>query len=321
MYTLADTGNALSGRDRAGSSYTNGYACSGTHAGSLMVCRKLAAGNRQAGLKLAKLDGRDERVHINMKVRVVAWGVLAPAPRTDREIVMNEHNHGRVQGIALGFLAGYVDTLGFLALFGLFTAHVTGNFILIGAALADPGRAPVLLKLLAFPAFIAGVALARMLVVVIEKRKGVALRPALLLQLALLLGFMGFGVAASPMGQEAGPLGMTAGLLGAAAMGVHSATSKLLLANLAPTSMMTGNVTQITIDVVDYVCGADRSALGARFNKIFWPLAAFAAGCVAAAFGYHWFGFAALVVPILILLGLLLTEAPTVARQEQANAS
>jgi uncharacterized membrane protein YoaK (UPF0700 family) len=234
---------------------------------------------------------------------------------------MNEQHHSRVQGTALGFLAGYVDTLGFLALFGLFTAHVTGNFILIGAALADPGHAPVLLKFLAFPAFIAGVAGARLLIVAVEKRGGVALRPALLLQLVLLLGFMGFGLAASPIGAEAGALGMTAGLLGAAGMGAHSATSRLLLGHLAPTSMMTGNVTQIVIDSVDCLRGADDSGLAGRLGKFIWPLAAFAAGCIAAAFAFHWFGFAALVVPVLILLGLLVSEAPAPAGQKQANAS
>jgi uncharacterized membrane protein YoaK (UPF0700 family) len=234
---------------------------------------------------------------------------------------MNEQHHARVQGIALGFFAGYVDTLGFLALFGLFTAHVTGNFILIGAALADPGHAPVLLKFLAFPAFIAGVAAARLLIVAVEKRGGVALRPALLLQLVLLLGFMGFGLAASPIGTEAGPLGMTAGLLGAAAMGAHSATGRLLLGNLAPTSMMTGNVTQLVIDSVDCLRGADDAGLGVRLAKFIWPLAAFAVGCIAAAFAFHWFGFAALVVPVLILLGLLVSEAPAPAGQKQANAS
>jgi uncharacterized membrane protein YoaK (UPF0700 family) len=233
---------------------------------------------------------------------------------------MSEQNHSRVQGVALGFLAGYVDTLGFLALFGLFTAHVTGNFILIGAALADPGRGAVLLKFLAFPAFIAGVAVARILIVVVERRGAVALRPALLLQLVLLAGFMACGVAASPVGERASLLAMTAGLLGAAAMGVHSATSRLLLSHLAPTSMMTGNVTQIVIDLVDAVRGANDPGLSARCSKFIWPLVAFAVGCIAAAFGFRWFGFVALVIPVLILLGLLASESPAVPKQEQVNA-
>ena len=226
---------------------------------------------------------------------------------------MIDQTRDRAFGAGLGFLAGYVDTLGFLALFGLFTAHVTGNFILIGAALADPAHTPVLLKFLAFPAFIAGVAAARLLVLGVQQRHGRALRQVLLLELVLLVGFMVFGILASPLGREADALAMTSGLLGAAAMGAHSATSRLLLGQLAPTSMMTGNVTQIVIDTVDCLRGGGEAGLGARLAKFCWPLAAFALGCVVAAFAYHAFGFIALVVPILILVALMAFEVPAAA--------
>ncbi|PHV31800.1 hypothetical protein CSQ94_18265 [Janthinobacterium sp. BJB312] len=221
---------------------------------------------------------------------------------------MDQPPHSRLFGTSLGFLAGYVDTLGFIALFGLFTAHVTGNFVLIGAALADASRVSILLKFLAFPAFIAGVAITRLMVLAVERRAGPSLTLAMLLQWALLAGFMVFGILAEPIGKDVSSMAMVAGLLGTAAMGVHSATSRLLLAHLAPTSMMTGNVTQIVIDTVDVLRGAADAATHARCGKFFWPLAAFALGAIAAAFAYLAFGFVALAVPLLLLAGLIIVQ-------------
>ena len=63
----------------------------------------------------------------------------------------------------LAAIAGYVDTLSFVALFGLFTAHVTGNFVLIGAAAAGFGQG-VFMKLMAFPEFVAGIVVSSVLV-------------------------------------------------------------------------------------------------------------------------------------------------------------
>ncbi|MEG1325154.1 Uncharacterized membrane protein YoaK, UPF0700 family [Janthinobacterium sp. OK676] len=221
---------------------------------------------------------------------------------------MDQPPHSRLFGTSLGFLAGYVDTLGFIALFGLFTAHVTGNFVLIGAALADASRVSILLKFLAFPAFIAGVAVTRLMVLAVERRAGPSLTLAMLLQWALLAGFMVFGILAEPIGKDVSSMAMVAGLLGTAAMGVHSATSRLLLAHLAPTSMMTGNVTQIVIDTVDVLRGAADAATHARCGKFFWPLAAFALGAIAAAFAYLAVGFVALAVPLLLLAGLIIVQ-------------
>jgi uncharacterized membrane protein YoaK (UPF0700 family) len=55
----------------------------------------------------------------------------------------------------LAAIAGYVDTLSFIALFGLFTALVTGNFVLIGTEAAGSGQG-VFMKLMAYVAILVG---------------------------------------------------------------------------------------------------------------------------------------------------------------------
>src|SRR5271154_7080192 len=64
--------------------------------------------------------------------------------------------------LLLSLNAGYVDTAGFLALQGLFTAHVTGNFVTLGASLAL-GTSGAVAKLLALPLFCTVVAAVRLI--------------------------------------------------------------------------------------------------------------------------------------------------------------
>ena len=71
--------------------------------------------------------------------------------------------------LLLSFNAGFVDTAGFLALQGLFTAHVIGNFVTLGASLVL-GTSGALAKLLALPVFCAVVIAARWLGTLLSHR-------------------------------------------------------------------------------------------------------------------------------------------------------
>lgn len=209
-------------------------------------------------------------------------------------------------GVCLGALAGYVDTAGFVALFGLFTAHVTGNFVLIGATLTQPEHTTLLLKFLAFPAFAAGVVATRLLGNACERQGTAPIRPMLSLQLVLLVAFMAAALLAAPIDSPDAPLVLVTGMLGAAAMGVHNAAGKLQFSRIAPTTVMTGNVTELLIDMTDLATGHATPAAREKFVRFVWPVLAFAVGCILGGAGYVHFGFWCLLAPI-AAVALLLT--------------
>jgi uncharacterized membrane protein YoaK (UPF0700 family) len=206
----------------------------------------------------------------------------------------------RFLGIGLGYVAGYVDTVGFMSLFGLFTAHVTGNFVLIGSELVRPSHG-VLIKFLAFPAFIGAVALTRLVVNWLQARNRGAWGAALGMQVVFLLAFMLLGWQAEPIRAPDTVLALCAGMAGAAAMGVQNAASRLVWSDIAPTTVMTGNVTQLVIDMLDCFGGAYDGATAQRINKFLWPVLAFGLGAVSGAYACGAWQFWSLLLPILIL--------------------
>ncbi len=211
-----------------------------------------------------------------------------------------------VTSSALGFTAGYVDTVGFVALFGLFTAHVTGNFVLIGSELAHPTHG-VLIKFLAFPAFIAAVAASRLLALSVERNGRPLQRPLLLLQSTLLCACMLCGWRAQPIVDPGAPWVLATGVLGAAAMGVQNAAARLAFIDMAPTTVMTGNVTQLVLDLVELLRGGvTEVGLRQRIQKLIWPILAFACGALCGAFVYMHVSLWALALPVVILAALAL---------------
>lgn len=209
----------------------------------------------------------------------------------------------------LSFIGGYVDTFGFIALFGLFTAHITGNFVLMGAMLVHPMQGG-LLKLLAFPAFLLGVAAARIIVLNYEARRQSSMHTLFVIQTLLLSGFMVAGLMAPfPLTSDTEPAAILAGMLGASAMAVQSAGGRMTLTGSVNTTFMTGNVTLMIIDITDIVYSRNaelKAQARTRLRQLLPAVAAFFAGALAAALGYLTCGYWSLGLPILLLLLILL---------------
>jgi uncharacterized membrane protein YoaK (UPF0700 family) len=91
-------------------------------------------------------------------------------------------------------------------------------------------------------------------------------------------------------------------------MGVQNAHSRLVARPGVPNTVMTGNVTQVILDVLDLCSprvGADvKAAARARATKMLPAIVAFGLGAIAGAFGYRTFGFWALLLPVIGLAWL-----------------
>jgi uncharacterized membrane protein YoaK (UPF0700 family) len=214
--------------------------------------------------------------------------------------------------VLLAFTAGSTDTIGFVGLYGLFTAHVTGNFVLLGASIAEH-RSGVIAKLLALPVFIAAVAGARLFERSRARRGIPAAIPLLGTEFVLLAGFLVVGCLAIPAADADAPLAITAGFIGVLAMGVQNALSRTEFSAMSPTTVMTGNVTQLTIDAVDLLANDEpgiRAKTRARFRKMFLPVVAFALGAGAGGLAYFSFGFLAAVFPMISVAAVIVLAMP-----------
>ena len=210
--------------------------------------------------------------------------------------------------LLLSLNGGYVDTAGFLALQGLFTAHVTGNFVTLGASLVL-GISGVLAKLLALPVFCIVVILTRLAGERLRRHGHQALGVLLATKLALLVIGAALAIHFGPFASGDSAAAIITGMVLVAAMAIQNAVHRVHLAAAPPSTLMTGTTTQIMIDIADLIGGTApeaRPALIARLRRMAAAVAVFASGCAAAALGYAFANVWCFVVPPLIALAALL---------------
>lgn len=208
----------------------------------------------------------------------------------------------------LSFNAGYVDTAGFLALHGLFTAHVTGNFVTLGAALVQ-GSGGAIAKLVALPAFCVVVIAARLFRYVLIDCGMPVLRSLFLLKTLLLALGAALAWHFGPFADaDSGPA-IATGLVLIAAMALQNAVQRVHLAQSPPTTLMTGTTTQIMLDLADKlhgVGGEQKASIDQRLIRMTANVVAFALGCTAGALLYHGIGVKCFaLLPLVALLGYL----------------
>jgi uncharacterized membrane protein YoaK (UPF0700 family) len=214
----------------------------------------------------------------------------------------------------LSLLAGVTDVTSWILLGGFFSAHVTGNLVVIAADLVT-GRTPDLAAALAVPLFV----LVTLVATAIARRAawtngrpgaesaravtmGLLGSQAVLLLLAAALSFT---THASLDPKQ--PIAVLIGLLAVAAMAAQNAYLHLVPPKAASTAVMTGNLVAASVAGMDLILSRGRSASALAAWSRAWPLlAGFVGGCLIGAVAATLFGDHAAVVPAVISCAVLL---------------
>ena len=219
----------------------------------------------------------------------------------------------------LSVIAGSVDAISFLGLGGLFTAHVTGNLVVLVANLATGSRAPAA-NILSVPIFWAALGLTRLLAGVLERIGFVSLRPLLLLQLLLLVGFLALCAPAGASVDQHATRAIIAGMFGVSAMAVQNALVQISLRGVPSTDVTTTNITRFITDIGEMMFGRKLSDVARARERamLTWPaIIGFAIGCGLGAACEAAIGFMSLVLPVLLaVLAVALGRNATIEESE-----
>lgn len=204
-------------------------------------------------------------------------------------------------------VGGFTDVVGFVGINKLFTAHITGNIVVVIAELINhtPGVAS---KVIALPLFIL---LAILVTIFIEKygQTKALLAFWFAVEAVLLASFMYIGLVIFPHISVVSGLYIFGAMLMVAAMAIHNTLMRTFMLHFPACTVMTGNLMQFVVDLVSYFGGRrleyniekhKESLKGIkRHGNV---LAGFALGGLLAAFGYYVMGFWSIAFDVAVLI-------------------
>src|SRR5229473_700786 len=186
--------------------------------------------------------------------------------------------------LLLSVIAGMVDLSGFFMLGNVFTAHITGNLVVVAAA-AVRGDPLSLAQALSIPVFILALAAVWLLARASGRRGAGLARLLLLIQFLLLAGLLIFSVITKPSASPHGLMAEIAVTIAVSAIDCQYALFRLAIPGAISTAVMTGNLTNTVLSLMD-VLSPSRPLMpvdAGRLKKSLRLLVGFLVGCVVAA--------------------------------------
>jgi uncharacterized membrane protein YoaK (UPF0700 family) len=211
----------------------------------------------------------------------------------------------------LSVIAGIVEVIGYLSLGGLFTAHVTGNLIMIAALLVRGGPTS-LSQILAVPVFIFAL-VAVWLIAEATGRRGLAVvRPLLLVHFVLLSAVLICGAISDPAVHPGGWVTGVTAMTAISAMACQFALMHLGVPGAPSTAVMTGNLTNAVLSLVDKLSGRRHLMEGdvERLKKTSKLVVGFFAGCLVGAAALSLLGRWAWSLPVVLAGAALARYSP-----------
>ena len=203
--------------------------------------------------------------------------------------------------LVLTMIAGYCDTITFVAADRIFSAHVTGNFIVFAyQIIKGTDSADAWIKLLTFPVFMASVMIGGWIAAKFANKHFLLFCQGLIL---ILGAAVAYGLGYIQNQELTWPMYLIT-MMVVFAMGFQNAFGKLFAKEThGPTTMMTGNVTQMALDLCGMI--SDKFHEGASktgFKKGMITIGGFLIGCVLGAYIGQLFGLVGIVLPGLAMV-------------------
>jgi uncharacterized membrane protein YoaK (UPF0700 family) len=202
--------------------------------------------------------------------------------------------------LVLSVIAGMVDVIGYLSL-KLFTAHVTGNIVVIASQLVYGGP-PKMDTILAVPVFILAVAGVWFTAHAFNRRGPALRRLLLLIQFLLLACVLIVAVICHP---DANPRGLSAdvtAMIAVSAMACQYSLLQLTMPGALSTAVMTGNLTKTVLAFLETATERQPLMADARMQlrKAIQVVTGFFVGCLLGAGAVYWFQDWAWSLPVIV---------------------